>query len=67
MPMPHTVPLHVDETALFFVSRLTLANKLPSLSEFLKDFGFTIQDVLRGDASALAGPAELGVVGRQQQ
>ena len=32
MPLPHTVRLHSDETALSFAARLALANKLPSLS-----------------------------------
>ncbi|WP_417586822.1 TniQ family protein [Pararhodobacter oceanensis] len=62
MSMPHTVTLHDDETALSFGSRLAAVNQLPSLSELLKDFQFTITDLLNGDPTTLAGLAELGGV-----
>ncbi|PVH27707.1 TniQ family protein [Pararhodobacter oceanensis] len=62
MLMPHSVTLHDDETALSFGSRLAAVNQLPSLSELLKDFQFTITDILNGDPTTLAGLAELGGV-----
>ncbi|WP_113913251.1 TniQ family protein [Roseovarius dicentrarchi] len=65
MPMPHTVPLHADETALSFAARVAFANKLPSLSEFLKDFDLAISDVVCGSTAALARLAELGDVESQ--
>ncbi|HEY9037771.1 MAG TPA: hypothetical protein VIN05_02355, partial [Roseovarius sp.] len=39
---------------------------MPSLREFLRDFCFTIAEVLHGDAAAVASLAELGAVDKQQ-
>lgn len=62
MKLRLTVPLHVDETAVSFVSRLAARNGCTSARSFCLDWGPRFQDVVNGDTSTLSAIAELGGV-----
>jgi|GEM_PF-1775156 len=59
-PSLRTVPLHSQETARSFVSRLAAANGLPAMGDFCRDMRVSLSSLCAGDPAAIGALAELG-------